>query len=564
LRKGDLMPDTWDFLSLSRVAALAVDGPVTIPGVPQDGLKQVGILLRLATIAGAMNVTTSALERANGVLGELSSDALQEWLTHLMTASRSKSSLFGNSITLSRVDNRVLIGSRRYGNKGAEGRRLLIDALGVPKQLPALDDIMPFLRSHFLPLERTAIVAHQHILGSIVPQFAALIDLGCESRDILVMGKPYSTNEAAVESLRMLGCCVDGSVEAFNRKDISSPDAHQVALTGHLQGVVTRFLADVRSHGITKLIVIDDGGFIISMLDQILRGVSGIEQATVDFVVAGVEQTTAGSRRVQRLLSLAGEKSPFMSIIDVARSRSKLRYESPFIAQSVIDETLSYRRSVGKELPNGSVVGVAGFGAVGAWVAAKVREGQHGSHRKYSLLIYDGDYSKQANAEAAGFDVADSFDELVQNSYLVIGCTGSTLPEIDVSLLRGVKVLASASSWNYEFSHFLKDVASRGSPIPHVYDGPQTNFDWLHSIARCQYKQSEVFILNSGFPVNFTGGVDPIAVDRIQLTRCLMVAGALQAAESLSGDAGSAPGRLRLRPLYSDAQEEVLRACQYR
>jgi len=41
-------------------------------------------------------------------------------------------------------------------------------------------------------------------------------------------------------------------------------------------------------------------------------------------------------------------------------------------------------------------------------------------------------------------------------------------------------------------------------------------------------------LANGGFPVNFTGEIDPIPAEEIQITRSLVLAGALQAVNEKS------------------------------
>jgi hypothetical protein len=53
------------------------------------------------------------------------------------------------------------------------------------------------------------------------------------------------------------------------------------------------------------------------------------------------------------------------------------------------------------------------------------------------------------------------------------------------------------------------------------------------SLCRVVASDTTFFVANGGFPIDFSGALDPIAPESIQLTRGLLVGGAIQAARSL-------------------------------
>jgi hypothetical protein len=69
-----------------------------------------------------------------------------------------------------------------------------------------------------------------------------------------------------------------------------------------------------------------------------------------------------------------------------------------------------------------------------------------------------------------------------------------------------------------------------------------------HCTLRLKTAKGHVFLLNSGFPIDFAGGPDPIPSASIQLTRALIFAGAIQAVNERK------PGLL---PLGGEVQHEI-------
>ena len=77
---------------------------------------------------------------------------------------------------------------------------------------------------------------------------------------------------------------------------------------------------------------------------------------------------------------------------------------------------------------------------------------------------------------------------------------------------------------------------------------------WNHpcfSLYRIGDEDHSFYLVNGGFPVNFNGGVDPIRPSRIQLTRSLLLAGAVQASHTK---------RAGLHDLSQNAQKLLMEA----
>jgi hypothetical protein len=117
----------------------------------------------------------------------------------------------------------------------------------------------------------------------------------------------------------------------------------------------------------------------------------------------------------------------------------------------------------------------------------------------------------------------------------VIGCSGRTAfsPE-DVEHLSDGAILASASSGAIEFA--TDDLlAFACAPVPAD----------IHSTLHLRLFGRDVVLLNGGFPVDFDGSLSPVPPSLIQLTRALMLGGALQA------HSATRPGIASLDPSFS-------------
>ena len=246
---------------------------------------------------------------------------------------------------------------------------------------------------------------------------------------------------------------------------------------------------------------------------------------------AAVEQTTAGAALI------LGKRSDIaFPVVDVARSEPKIEIEAEFIGQSVVEEVDSFLRSARGRLPRnslaGATVGIIGVGTVGSWVAAQLRYGGARAGREVGrVLAFDRDPVRRSMARALGLSLGKrSLQEFVRECDVIIGATGTML-KMDPDWIRDGTIVASASSWNYEFWRLMNSTVRGEAVLPISAHKSCREFQALHNIRSGEGKGGQFWLLNSGFPVNFTGVVDPIAPAQIQLTRCLMLAGAIQALE---------------------------------
>lgn len=441
------------------------------------------------------------------------------------------------SVLVPRVDAQILgaVSDVRDLSVRSEVLESLYREWAVPPELDRLAHLGDTLRDR-VDLTNTVLIAHQHLMASVATQIRALWTLGLKPQNTYLFGKPYSTAPIAATYLEGAGCVVRTGLEAFSRQNLVAPDwyhtEHDDVLGRGVQTILEQVCSDP---AVSRVAVLDDGGLVLSAVQRAIGQLSPQARPGLRrLAVAAVEQTTFGRRMVGRLPSSSQDQTS-IPVANVAQTRLKIEYESEYIARSVLAELRAWlvasdRRDHARALSDASV-GVIGYGAVGAWVASQLR-----ARTSNRLLIYDHDVSRSSIARSAGFSIAHSPSDLLQHCDVIIGCSGDASGvDISESDVRAGTVFASASSGNYEFARLF----SRGAPEhrrlnPAIGGRRAAAFDWVHSIVSVDLPRGESYLLNGGFPVNFTGAADPIRPDEIELTRCLMVQGLACALEQAS------------------------------
>lgn len=326
-------------------------------------------------------------------------------------------------------------------------------------------------------LSNVTIVACQHVLGTTVDLFQALLAKGLKPEHCYVLGKCYSTHPGTFNVLRSMGIKVSDFSAAFDGAR---------SFDEQFSEYVKRFADDARSDGAfdrgRKVIVLDDGGFLLRYVQDTTEDVNG---------VSGVEQTSSGFERLKSTNLRFG-------VVNVARSKAKLGIESPFIADRVI-------REIEKQTAIDAVtrVLVVGQGTIG---------------RAIKELLKNRCVVSGCDADAKLCDFGGAYLEQLPTFDVIIGTTGkSILRNADLLKLKKSVVLVSASSSDREFPAVEMRVAAG------VADDCHANI-----------AVNGVRLLNGGFPVNFAGQENPTPPEKIQLTRALLLAGVCEASQSIT------------------------------
>jgi hypothetical protein len=217
--------------------------------------------------------------------------------------------------------------------------------------------------------------------------------------------------------------------------------------------------------------------------------------------LVGIEQTTSGLiNPFMRTLSFP--------VIEVASSAAKQILESPLIAEAVIKKLDTLLPTTSKHILTCAVVGV---GLIGTAIGRKLISLNH------KVLTYDLDACKTKRLEKAC--PAENLEEALLSADYIFGCSGKDITEgFPLETLNKEKTFISCSSQDKEFRTLLKLFKQHHCAYHNVLD----NLD-------CTLNNQIVHIIRGGFPVNLDNSGESVSAVDIQLTRGLLLSGALQA-----------------------------------
>jgi len=392
----------------------------------------------------------------------------------------------------------------------------------------------------------------QHLFASSGTLFQTIADLGVKHEDMRLIGKVYSTNHRVVAELEGKGATVD----AVSKKVGAQAFEHAMAegIEWQLKQMIdklprpTMFVDGKPSFAeppTPKVLLIDDGAEAIKILHE------KFPEYAPFFVC--VEQTRRGARILHELEQKGELKC---AVANVAETWAKLEWESPMIGHSVVlevDRKLDRLEKSGVPAAKESLV--LGCGAVGGGVArAMVRRGM-------DVHLYDKDTARADALKAAmiaeGLPAAkihvhqDKASALAHGS-VVVSCVGvRTIEREDHAHLPNGAILVNAASADDELGPgdllpFRKKGANeldeRGN-MWSTFRGVAVNTGKAsaeaHSDAVVKHPSGKEFlVVNHGYVVNMTGERDPIPPRYIQLTRTLLLLGALTAMRAAKGEGG--------------------------
>ena len=318
-----------------------------------------------------------------------------------------------------------------------------------------------------------AIVGSQHILGCTARLMESFISLGCQAENIHLIGKAYSTCREVVTELRLRGIQVDSDSTSY-----CSHEDYDKTYDRIIRKFAQRSLRKSEKKGIKGIIVLDDGGVLIEQL-AILAESYNIR------IIGAVEQTSSGHRYLDKC-----SHSLDFPIISVARSSVKLGLESSFIASNCINVI---SKQLGQSWYHGAAVLLCGKGAIASAFQKHLSTA--------NCIMFDPRITPLTTMLSDHPDVR-----------YVIGCTGATVlqPDDYLDLTPGL-TLISASSSDREFSaHAIRAHAPK-TDNPHV-----------------TYQHHGVRLLQSGFPINFTGDRFASRPEDIDLTLSLIFGAVVQ------------------------------------
>ncbi|PWU13750.1 MAG: hypothetical protein C5B45_05605 [Chlamydiae bacterium] len=358
------------------------------------------------------------------------------------------------------------------------------------KKMPLLEYVKSFHSS--VSLSNVLLIGCQHILETTHTMLRSLYDFGLDPKNIFLIGKCYSSNHSVWQEMHQEGIQVSFLSFSF--------ESH-LAFDNQFYNILIQFLKNilykVNLSKFHTIILMDDGGQFLTLSMNFFKNYKNI---------IGIEQTTSGYEKIK--LSLLA-----FPVINVARSQAKLIYESPMIADIVIEKIL--KRIAALKIAFKQIL-IIGGGAIGSSIYMDLKN-------DYNVQVYDKNLNKEG------------LEKHLQAADMIIGCTG----EISISFskykyVRKGCVLVSASSSDREFD---------AVHIRRKYK----NIKSCHA----DIEGEKLTLLNCGFPINFDGGRNSVAPKKIQFTRALLMAAILQAYEMPKDS-------LEIFPLDMDMQRKII------
>ncbi len=323
------------------------------------------------------------------------------------------------------------------------------------------------------------LIAIQHLLGTTHDMFNSLVSFGVKPQKICVLGKCYSTHVKTASCMKKAGIYVSPFSTAF--------DSH-TPFDSFFEKNILSFLNESfeRLGNVDRYIILDDGGHLISMILKHFKHLAP--------KIVAIEQTSSGYESLEKQTHL-------FPILNVAHSSLKRHYEPLWIARLV--HTQLMKNLSLNELKSKRIL-ILGNGAIGMAFHFLLKP-------QFDVTIYEKNDPNRPNFETA-----------LSQADVIIGCTGMTsLPHTKHLLLKKSCLLVSASSSDREFdSVYLRRESMH-------YTDCHRNL----SVGGIQ-------LLNSGFPINFTGQKHSVSPAKIQLVRALLIASILEAQKLQQIDPG--------------------------
>lgn len=324
-------------------------------------------------------------------------------------------------------------------------------------------------------LENYYIIGVQHILGTTHEMFKALFKKGLKRENLALIGKCYSTDPEVFQAMIAEGIDICESSFHF--------DSH-VSFDEMFKNNIRRFLLrrkdKLNSQGFDKIIILDDGGELLEMIEEFLERREN---------VIGIEQTSSGYNKLI-------DKQHVLPIINLARAEVKKTMESPIIISAAMTQL---QRKLKELSHRPQKILIMGNGVLGS----KIRSLLNGS---YVVHMFDVDREKSDFSQ-------EQLHERLKEYDAIIGCTGRTSLSIAEHLhLKKGCVLISVSSSDREFDAI--SLRKRTSKARNCFEDIEVD---------------GIRLLNCGFPINFTGEGEKEDSKLIQLTRALIISSIQQA-----------------------------------
>lgn len=344
------------------------------------------------------------------------------------------------------------------------------------QKLPLIETFLKsFNAKDTLDFSNVLLICVQHLFSTTYSMFSVFFEFGLRPENLFVMGKCYSTRPEVLKKMIADGISVSPLSTFYD-----SHEAFDDFFLKNLDKELMKFLSRKRLENFDKVILLDEGGNLISLFEKKFS-------SAIDFL--GVEQTSSGYNK------LKSQKISF-PVINVARSRAKLVYETPLVIKLCINRLKKHIYNLNSYVKD---ILILGGGVIGS---AMTRE----LEKEFCLTVLDKNNYEDKNYKIVLASLLPNFDA-------IIGCTGEcSIPEYFHCYLKKPSFLISASSSDREF-----DAVSFRKKV-------ERNSDCHRDLLI-----EGVCLVNSGFPYPFDGNYEEIDLEEFQLTRMLLIAGVFQA-----------------------------------
>ena len=407
-----------------------------------------------------------------------------------------------------------------------------------PEHLPLLEEFRK-QRLNVRTLDGVEALFIQHHLGPLVPRLRTMIDDDLAVERCWLVDIPYSTNERVRDHIRSM---VGKEQMAVPMNDPLEPYAErQRQRVEHIvRGLAAR-------EGWRRLLVVDDGAYFIRLLQSLRSSDPDLVNAFKGRVHI-VEQTTRGhryleSKKYQEMAAVL--EAP---IVSVARCKTKIEFESPFIGASTVRALKNALAEEGVLERGLGRVAIIGFGPVGQSVFDVLKNVPH----EGPIDIVEIDEKKYAMIKPPYARATRSLPR-TEAYNLVVGCTGYTSFDLSARFCLAPNAhLVSTSSAAIEFNRegFIELANALPDDEIEILEPEETRASGIHATIRMRDHERQFAFLHAGFPVNFDGEIECVPARFIQATHTLLYSAAHQVLRS------SGSGMV---PIDCDDDEWILR-----
>jgi S-adenosylhomocysteine hydrolase/pyrimidine deaminase RibD-like protein len=322
------------------------------------------------------------------------------------------------------------------------------------------------------PFKGKRVLLVLHFLRDFIPFVKAAVNFGLEMKNAYFFYKeyPYPQKEAVRKWLE----------EQF----INEKASPVVRPRSHISQFLKQ-LAESPAETIGRILIVEDGGFFVPSIHKEFC-------QFIPHIIGAVEQTTRGIKNAEDWEKEREENKLQFPVISVATSELKRKFEPPYIAEAVVDNIKRFLPHISLK---GKTCALFGYGTIGEKLAYCLR------HNGVDVMIFEPDPGNKLQAHQAGFPLANSPVEAVQNKDFVIGASGSQSisSQVIANLGHGTYVL-STSSELYEID--IEELLMKQIKMTPLKNESQLQIGTDFVLPP---KDKVIHLLANGYPINFWG-----------------------------------------------------------